>query len=82
MAEESTEAVKTAGPSSPPSPHSNGGVKASSPRSPRQIRRIKLTEQQLDNLSKDELVSKWREEDTYVDYLELQNSTLEGIGIT
>ncbi|XP_046831844.1 pre-mRNA-splicing regulator WTAP-like isoform X1 [Vespa crabro] len=78
MAEECNE-VKSAGPSSPRSPLSNGtGVKACSPHSPRQPRRIKLTGQQLDNLTKEELAAKWQEQDLYVEYLEAQAAAQEG----
>ncbi|XP_015513129.1 pre-mRNA-splicing regulator WTAP [Neodiprion pinetum] len=80
MAEESME-VKSAGPSSPRSPQSNGGGKPNSPPSPlgvRQPRRIKLTEQQLDSLTRDELALKWREQDLYVEYLEAQATAQEG----
>ncbi|XP_003424468.1 pre-mRNA-splicing regulator WTAP [Nasonia vitripennis] len=53
-------------------------VKATSPRSPRQTRRVKLTDQQLDSFSKDELAAKWREQDLYVECLETQTAALEG----
>ncbi|XP_015189456.1 PREDICTED: pre-mRNA-splicing regulator WTAP-like isoform X1 [Polistes dominula] len=78
MAEECNE-VKSTGPSSPRSPLSNGtGTKACSPHSPRQPRRIKLTGQQLDSLTKDELAVKWQEQDLYVEYLEAQAAAQEG----
>lgn len=78
MAEECNE-VKSAGPSSPRSPLSNGtGAKACSPHSPRQPRRIKLTGQQLDSLTKDELAAKWQEQDLYVECLEAQAAAQEG----
>lgn len=59
-----------------------GGGKAagSSPHSPRhQTRRVRLSEQQLDSLSRDELAAKWREQDLYVECLETQTAAaLEG----
>ncbi|XP_048510650.1 pre-mRNA-splicing regulator WTAP [Athalia rosae] len=78
MAEESIE-VKSAGPSSPCSPHNNGTGKPSSPPLPvlRQ-RRVKLTEQQLESSSRDELALKWREQDLYVECLEAQAAAQEG----
>lgn len=69
--------VKSAEASSPRSAHSATEVKASSPRSPGR-QRIKLTDQQLENFSKEELVTKWREQDLYLDCLESQTTTLEG----
>ncbi|KAJ8687391.1 hypothetical protein QAD02_023185 [Eretmocerus hayati] len=79
MAEEGGE-VKSTGPSSPRSPHTAAAAstKAPSPRSPKQARRVKLTEQQLEILTKEELLAKWREQESYVEYLELQSATLEG----
>ncbi|XP_014299773.2 pre-mRNA-splicing regulator WTAP [Microplitis demolitor] len=55
-------------------------IKPSSPRSPaaKQPRRIKLTDQQLDVASKDELTSKWREQESYIELLESQASVQEG----
>lgn len=76
MAEEGND-VKSAGPSSPRSPQDVPSGKPNSPRSPRQPRRVKITEQ-LDNLTKDEFVAKWREQDLYVEYLEAQTASQEG----
>ncbi|KAG5322239.1 FL2D regulator, partial [Pseudoatta argentina] len=78
MADECSE-VKSAGPSSPRSPQgsSNSG-KPSSLHSPRQPRRVKLTQQQLDSLTKDELAAKWHEQDLYVECLEAQSAAQEG----
>lgn len=68
-----------------------GGVKPSSPPSPagqqgpsqsRQLRRVKLTEQQLESLAREDLALKWREQDLYVEYLEAQTSAQEGTEIT
>ena len=81
MAEEGSD-VKSAGPSSPRSPHDIAGGKPNSPRSPRQPRRIKITDQQMDNLTKDEIVAKWREQDLYVECLEAQAAVQEGTEIT
>lgn len=78
MAEESCE-VKSAGPSSPRSPPNSSGAKISSPQSPKKPnRRIKLSELQLENLSKEDLLTKWREQEHYLDYLESQSITNEG----
>ncbi|KAL7301075.1 hypothetical protein TKK_0006345 [Trichogramma kaykai] len=73
MAEENSE-IKSAGTSSPRSAHSNADGKTTNPNSSR----IKLTEQQLESFSKEELMAKWQEQDLYVDSLESQNSSLEG----
>lgn len=100
MAEESSE-TKSAGPSSPRSPHAgvisnataagNTSVVAAAaaangaiviPCSPKQERRVKLSDQQLDALNKEELIAKWREQDSYVDFLESQSTTQEGTEIT
>ncbi|XP_077267750.1 pre-mRNA-splicing regulator female-lethal(2)D isoform X1 [Temnothorax americanus] len=78
MADECSE-VKSAGPSSPRSPQGSGnGGKPSSPHSPRQPRHVKLTQQQLDSLTKDELAAKWHEQDLYVECLEAQAAAQEG----
>lgn len=82
MAEECND-VKSAGPSSPRSPQNNGtGGKPSSPHSPRQPRHVKLTQQQLDSMTKDELAAKWHEQDLYVECLEAQAAAQEGTEIT
>lgn len=87
MAEESVE-VKSAGPSSPHSPHSNGGGvggKPTGPPSPSPVRlqprRVKLTDQQFESLTKEELALKWREQDLYVELLEAQTAAQEGTEI-
>ncbi|KOC60214.1 Pre-mRNA-splicing regulator female-lethal(2)D [Habropoda laboriosa] len=78
MAEECSD-VKSAGPSSPRSPQNNSaGGKPSSPHSPRQPRHVKLTQQQLDTMTKDELAAKWHEQDLYVECLEAQAAAQEG----
>ncbi|XP_058794137.1 pre-mRNA-splicing regulator WTAP [Phymastichus coffea] len=77
MAEENSE-IKSTGPCSSRSPHSMSSGKATSPRSPRQARRVKLSEQQLESLTKDELLAKWKEQDLYVESLETQTTTMEG----
>ncbi|XP_011134848.1 pre-mRNA-splicing regulator WTAP isoform X1 [Harpegnathos saltator] len=79
MADECGE-VKSIGLSSPRSPQSNStsGKVASSPHSPRQPRRVKLNQQQLDSLTKDELAAKWHEQDVYVECLEAQAAAQEG----
>lgn len=78
MAEEKSESKSSAGASSPSSPC----AKASSPRSPRPPRRVKLSAQQLDELSKDEIVAKWRESDSYVESLEARSAAQEGTETT
>lgn len=52
----------------------------SSPRSPKHPRRnrIKLTEQQLESATREELAAKWREQDLYVECLEAQAAAQEG----
>ncbi|XP_015110810.1 pre-mRNA-splicing regulator WTAP [Diachasma alloeum] len=76
MAEEGVE-VKQVGPSSPRSPHTSV-QKPPSPRSPRHARRIKLTDQQLETTTKEELAAKWREQDLYIECLEAQSAAQEG----
>ncbi|XP_063985151.1 pre-mRNA-splicing regulator WTAP [Diachasmimorpha longicaudata] len=76
MAEEGVE-VKQVGPSSPRSPHTSV-QKPPSPRSPRHTRRIKLTDQQLETTTKEELAAKWREQDLYIECLEAQSAAQEG----
>lgn len=79
MVEENSE-VKLAGPLSPRSPVT--AIKPPSPRSPpRPPRKIKLTDQQLETTTKEELTAKWREQDLYVECLESQTATQEGIEI-
>lgn len=43
---------------------------------------MKLTQQQLDSLTKDELAAKWHEQDLYVECLEAQAAAQEGTEIT
>lgn len=83
MADECGE-VKSIGLSSPRSPQSNSisGKVSGSPHSPRQPRRVKLNQQQLDSLTKDELAAKWHEQDVYVECLEAQAAAQEGTEIT
>lgn len=76
MAEEGVE-VKQVGPSSPPSPQTSV-QKPPSPRCPRQCRRIKITDQQLETTTKEELTAKWREQDLYIEFLEAQSAAQEG----
>lgn len=45
---------------------------------PRQPRIIKLTDEQLETISHEELIKNWREVDTYVDLLESQTPSAEG----
>lgn len=80
MAEEMGDVKSSAGASSPHSPR-NAAKQPSSPRSPKQQRRAKLTEQQLENCSKDELAAKWRELDSYVESLEARTAAQEGTEI-
>lgn len=44
----------------------------------RHPRRIKLSEQQLESVSRDDLLRNWRELDSYVEMLESQTSNQEG----
>lgn len=83
MADECGE-VKSVGLSSPRSPQSNstGGKAAGSPHSPKPPVRVKLNQQQLDSLTKDELAAKWHEQDIYVECLEGRAATQEGTEIT
>lgn len=76
MADDNTE-IRSTGPCSPKSPQSSSGCKETGSSSPKRAWRIKLTEQQLENLSKEELISKWREQDSYVEYVESQTNALE-----
>lgn len=46
--------------------------------SPRQPTRLRLTAQQLEELNKDELVAKWRQQDVYLEYLETQATSQDG----
>jgi hypothetical protein len=47
----------------------------------RHPRRIKLNEQQLESISRDDLLRNWRELDSYVDMLESQTSNQEGSSV-
>ncbi|KAK0175761.1 hypothetical protein PV327_009487 [Microctonus hyperodae] len=77
MAEESIE-TKSVGQSSPRSPSDAINKTATSPKSPKQLRRVKLTDQQLESITKEELATKWREQDLYVECLETQATAQEG----
>lgn len=76
MADDNTE-IRSTGPCSPKSPQSSSGCKETGSSSPKRAWKIKLTEQQLENLSKDELITKWREQDSYIEYVENQTNVLE-----
>ncbi|KAG8035552.1 hypothetical protein G9C98_000980 [Cotesia typhae] len=84
MAEESTGDSKQGqlSPRSPSGAGVAGGVvnKPTSPRSPaaKPTRRVRLTEQQLEAASKEELAGKWREQESYIEILEAQASAQEG----
>ncbi|KAK0087912.1 hypothetical protein PV325_013791 [Microctonus aethiopoides] len=80
MAEESVE-TKSVGQSSPRSPNDAINKTATSPKSPKQLRRVKLTDQQLESITKEELATKWREQDLYVECLETQATAQEGTEI-
>lgn len=47
----------------------------------RHLRRIKLSEQQLESISRDDLLRNWRELDSYVEMLESQTSNQEGSSV-
>lgn len=47
----------------------------------RHPRRIKLNEQQLESISRDDLLRNWQELDSYVDMLESQTSNQEGSSV-
>ncbi|CAG5092313.1 Similar to wtap: Pre-mRNA-splicing regulator WTAP (Danio rerio) [Cotesia congregata] len=80
MAEESTGDSKQGqlSPRSPSGAGVAGGVvnKPTSPRSPaaKPTRRVRLTDQQLEAASKEELAGKWREQESYIEILEAQAS--------
>lgn len=45
----------------------------------RHNRRVKLSEQQLETISREDLVRNWRELDSYVEVLESQTANQEGV---
>lgn len=47
----------------------------------RHPRRIKLSEQQLESISREDLLRNWRELDSYVEMLESQTSNQEGSSV-
>jgi hypothetical protein len=40
--------------------------------------RVRLTDKQLETITKEELLTHWRDQDAYVDTIESQSSSLEG----